>query len=180
MRHTWIPILSAALWGCGARSELAVGAGGGNTGTDTSAGGSSVGGSTAGFIQPICYDCTALVSCSVADSGPGIVIVVAGSKRCGGAGTGVAFVVWGPDLQDLHAGSVLAVMPGVNAFTQGYRILPAGQARVSMTGGTLTFATYAAGQGSAGTYAVTFDDGSSAQGSFDAQWCPGDPWVPCG
>jgi hypothetical protein len=35
----------------------------------------------------------------------------------------------------------------------------------------LLFATFAEGVGAAGTYDVTFEDGSTEQGSFNGAWC---------
>jgi len=43
---------------------------------------------------------------------------------------------------------------------------------------SLTFETYAEGTGASGTYTVTFDDGETVSGRFDAAWC--DPGVVCG
>jgi hypothetical protein len=66
-------------------------------------------------------------------------------------------------------------MPGANATTQGALVWSAAQLPVRMTGGTLTFTTCAMGQGGTETYAVTFEDRSSTQGSFDAGVVPGRP-----
>jgi hypothetical protein len=163
-------IFSAALWGCGAHSGLEVGEGASGSGTETGAGGSTTSasttaGSTAGILGR---------NCSPSD-GEAIGLYIDGTTSCLSPVSlgGLSFLVWGRDLQNLHAGSTLSVMPGVNATTKGARVSAVGKPSVPMTGGTLTFTTYAMGQGGTGTYAVTFEDGSSAQGSFDAVWCAG-------
>jgi hypothetical protein len=173
-------VFLAALWGCGARDGLALGegAGGGGTGTSAGAGGSTVS-TTSGITttQSTTIESTAAYiewSCAPAD-GRAIALFVGGATSCSiqGSPGSLSFLVFGTDLETLHAGSVLTVMRDINASIQGARISSPSQVPVLMTGGTLTFAAYEVGQGGTGTYAVTFEDGSSAKGSFGALWCPG-------
>jgi hypothetical protein len=170
----WAAGLALALIGCGARDALLVEGTSstrttttGTTSTGAGASTSSGGGAALGHFQASCAP----------NDGPAILLSVDGTTSCAPSATPVGalqFLVSGADLATLGSGAVLTLSADPKAPTQGWRVVPMGSPYVTpMTGGTLVFTGYLQGQSATGTYAVTFSDGSAAQGSFDAVGCPG-------
>jgi hypothetical protein len=163
-----------ALAGCGARGALEAGhgAGGGGTGDGGFGGGSPV---ELGRIQS---------GCAPAD-GPAIVMSIDGTYGCTNPPLpydGVQFLIWGPDLGALEAGTqqTLMIGSGVNSPTQGTHIVMVGSSSsdIPAVSGSLTFTTFVSGQSATGSYEVSFQDGTTGKGAFSALWCPGQ--TPCG
>jgi hypothetical protein len=85
----------------------------------------------------------------------------------------LTFLIWGPDLAGLHAGTALPVGPGPNATTQAARTLPTGRGVLHATKGSLLFTTLSQNGRATGSYDLTYEDHTTEQGRFDALWCPG-------
>lgn len=165
MRRSWLLVPVLALLGCGAHSSLDLGGSGAGT-TTASATATTTATATPAYLQ---------AGCAPTD-GPALVLIIAGSSDCSNViSSGITFSIWGQDLAALAPGATLTVGAAPNAPTTASRLTTSGGATMLTTasGGTLTFTTYATGQGGSGTYDLVFEDGTSAQGSFEAPWCPG-------
>jgi hypothetical protein len=168
-----------ALLGCGARNELLVesdaaagGAGGGRA--DAGSTSASTGGGASASLAHLQASCAP-------NDGAAILLSVDGTTSCAPSTTPIGalqFLVWGSDLMGLRPslgpGSTLTIGDGVSALAQGYRMVEVGSSAMPtpMTSGTLVFTIYLAAESATGSYDVTFSDGSTAQGSFDAVSCP--------
>jgi len=171
-------ILALLLAGCGARGALVIGGGeAGSTGAGGSSGaGGSPGTGGAGGGGPAPNGWIG-ATCAPAD-GPAIALHVDGHGTCTPSPTllsGVWFYLWGPDLTGLQSGAVFTISPDTNAPGQGVRVVVMGTQSVATTvvGGTVTFTSVVQNASATGTFDVTLMDGTAAQGSFDAVWCPG-------
>ncbi len=157
-----------ALAGCGARDALYVASGTGGASATGGAGGASTTLTTSASHL--------LVACAPND-GPALQLFVDDTPTCPGAGEQrpeIQFFIWGPDLAGLQAGVTLHVSADlIHGYTTAGRLAVPGQPLIAATSGTLVFTTYAAGQSATGTYDITLVDGSTAQGSFSANACPG-------
>jgi hypothetical protein len=147
-------VLSLALVCCGGRVEV------------NGSGGAGVGG---GSAAPSAH---AQASCAPND-GPAVAIRMDNQASCAATSfTGLDVLIWGADLDNLHAGATFMFGASTNATTQGYRASPSAQ-QVPVVSGTITFDTFTSGQSATGSYDVTYMDGSTDQASFEAVWCPG-------
>ena len=165
-------VVALALAACGARGTLEAESGAVAAASTSSGSGGSAGsgGSTPaepGRIQPDCAP----------NDGPAIRLVIdGGASTCfGPESTGLYVYIYGADLVNLQAGATLTIGDGVsNAETSASRIVGPTQ-QVVATGGTVSFSAFAKGASAAGSYHVTFTDGSTLAGSFAAVWCSGVP-----
>jgi hypothetical protein len=151
-----------ALAGCGARDALSVTSGSGGTG-----GASGAGGASAAQLMPECAP----------DDGAAVQIDIDDTPSCPGSGEqrpGLQLFIWGPDLEGLHDGVTLQVSGDtIYGYTTAGRLTAPNAPLVAATSGSVVFTTFAVHQGATGTYDITLVDGTTAQGSFTANACPG-------
>jgi hypothetical protein len=174
LRHSKT-IAVLVLVGCGARGALDVTSGsggasgvGGASGTGlTSSTGTSTLGNSAAHLLP---------ACAPAD-GPMLQLDIDDTSTCPGSGEqrpGLQFFIWGPDLGGLHDGVTLQVSGDViHGYTTAGRLTAPNLPLVFAKSGSLVFTTFVPHQSATGTYDITLVDGSTTQGSFTANACPG-------
>lgn len=188
MFRTSKTIAILALAGCGARSALDATSGSGGapgTGSASAAGGASGIGAASGTGPVTGSTGTGILGSSVAHllptcapaDGQAVELDIDGTSTCAGSGEqrpGLQFFIWGPDLAGLHDGVTLDVSGDVvRGYTTAGRLTTPGQMLVPATSGTIVFTTFVPHEGATGTYDITLVDGSTAQGSFRANACPG-------
>jgi hypothetical protein len=159
--------------GCGARDGLHVGSGqGGSSGASSTTATSSSSSSSASSGSPVTHHGFMRNDCAPNDA-PGLGFPIYDAPSCSAAGTtGIYVFVTGVDPAGLMPGVTLNVSGDLNAPVQAQHVVPGG-VPAPATSGTITFTSFVKDESAAGTYNISFTDGTTEQSSFTVVWCPG-------